>query len=319
MNSRIFPAEVVATLDDLTRLEGLVTAGRILPSFPVYSVLAGRHHSKLRGRGLDFEEVRPYVPGDDIRNIDWRVTARTGVTHSKLFNEEKERPVFTVLDQSSWMFFGSRRFVKSVSAAHAAAISVHHTLKRGDRAGGIIFGEEGFDIFPPRRNKELVRYYLQAVVKWNGLLPQRKTIQSNTSVLKAMLKETAAVITHDHVITVISDFSMIDEETVRLLKGMSNHNDVVLVHIYDELEETLPEGRLVLTDGRQQITWDNRQHNRGDEYRQSFREIRRQLIGEFRPTRIPVVFFNTTDPMEDQISRELAKYSNRWMNYTGNS
>src|SRR5687768_705876 len=92
-----YPPEVVATLEDLMKYEYLIQSGNLLPAHPVYSILAGRHASKLRGRGLDFEEVRLYVPGDDIRNIDWRVTARTGQTHSKVFNEEKERPTFLVV------------------------------------------------------------------------------------------------------------------------------------------------------------------------------------------------------------------------------
>jgi uncharacterized protein (DUF58 family) len=136
-----YPPEIAVTLDDLMRYEWLVQTGKLLPSHPVYSILAGRHSSKLRGRGLDFEEVRPYIPGDDIRNIDWRVTARTGKTHSKVFTEEKERPTFILLDQTSWMFFGSTRFAKSVSAAQAAALGAFYTIKRGDRTGGIIFKE----------------------------------------------------------------------------------------------------------------------------------------------------------------------------------
>ena len=95
-----YPPEVVTTLQDLMRFEYLVQAGHLLPAHPVYSLLAGRHASKLRGRGLDFEEVRLYTPGDDIRNIDWHVTARTGKTHSKTFNEEKERPSFIIVDLS---------------------------------------------------------------------------------------------------------------------------------------------------------------------------------------------------------------------------
>src|ERR1700754_1797969 len=129
MNQHTYPPEVVTSLSDLMRFEWLVGSRKLLPAHPVYSLLAGRHASKLRGRGLDFEEVRQYIPGDDIRNIDWKVTARTGTTHSKVFNEEKERPTFMVLDQSSWMFFGSQRFVKSVAAAHAAAIGAFYTLK----------------------------------------------------------------------------------------------------------------------------------------------------------------------------------------------
>lgn len=297
------PREVVTTLDDLMRFQWLVQSRNLLPSHPVYSILVGRHASKLRGRGLDFEEVRQYVPGDDIRNIDWRVTARTGETHSKVFNEEKERPTFIVVDQSSWMFFGSQRYVKSVSAAHAAALSAFYTIKRGDRTGGIIFNEEGHDYVPCRRNKESLQYFLQCIVKRNEDLPLRKEIKPNTTLLNKILKQTAASVTHDFVITIISDFSMINDETKELLKTMSYHNDVILIHIYDKLEEQLPDGKLVLTDGKRQITWNNHKKHWGENYRKDFIEMKTQLSDEFRHTRIPIIFFNTSVPVEDQVSQ----------------
>src|SRR6202012_1822373 len=196
-----YPAEVVTTLQDLMRYEFLIQSGNLLPKHPVYAILAGRHASKLRGRGLDFEEVRHYVAGDDIRNIDWRVTALTGETHSKVFNEEKERPTFIVLDQSSQMFFGSRRFVKSVSGAHAAAVGAFYTIKRGDCVGGIVFNEEGYDYIQPKRSKALVQHFLQLVVNRNEVLPKRKIVKPNI-------------------------------ETRQHLRNMSNHNDVILIHIY---------------------------------------------------------------------------------------
>jgi len=105
----------------------------------VRSLLGGKHASKLRGRGLDFEEVRNYVPGDDIRNIDWKVTARTQKTHSRVYSEEKEKPTLIVVDQSKSMFFGSQKRTKSVVAAELAALTAFKILKEGDRVGGIVF------------------------------------------------------------------------------------------------------------------------------------------------------------------------------------
>jgi uncharacterized protein (DUF58 family) len=304
-----YPAGVVTSLEDLMRYEYLVQSRNLLPGHPVYSILAGRHASKLRGRGLDFEEVRPYVSGDDIRNIDWRVTARTGETHSKVFNEEKERPTFIVLDQSSRMFFGSQRFVKSVSAAHAAAIGAFYTLKRGDRVGGIIFNETGYDHIAPKRSKALVQHYLQCVVNRNEVLPERKTIGPNTALLNDMLRRTRSAVTHDFVVTVISDLSAINEETRLHLRSLSYHNDVILIHIYDALEEQLPDGKLVLTDGRYQIRWQNDKHKWGQLYAADFVRSRATLAEEFRRYRIPVAFFSTTEPVEDQIMHAFGKGS----------
>jgi uncharacterized protein (DUF58 family) len=304
-----YPIEVVTTLSDLMRFEWLVQSRKLLPSHPVYSILAGRHASKLRGRGLDFEEVRQYIAGDDIRNIDWIVTARTGEPHSKVFTEEKERPSFIVVDQSSCMFFGSKRFVKSVTAAHAAALGAFYTLKRGDRTGGLIFNEQGTDFIPPRRNKSSLQHYLQCLVKKNAQLPGRTEIRANTSLLNEALKKTTASITHDYVVTVISDFSMIDQETMELLQGMSYHNDVILLHIYDEQEEILPDGRLVLTDGEKQIVWNNQKKHQLASFKKDFSDMKKKLTEDFRHTRIPVVFFNTSIPVEDQVIQGMKRYS----------
>jgi uncharacterized protein (DUF58 family) len=296
-----YPKEVVTDLDDLMRFEFLVQSGKLLPNHPVYSMLAGGHASKLRGRGLDFEEVRQYVPGDDIRNIDWKVTARTGKTQSKVFNEEKERPTFIVADQSTAMFFGSQRFVKSVSVAHLAAISAFYTIKRGDRVGGIVFNEEGHDFIMPRRSKAQVQHFLQCLVARNAKLPGRTEVKSDTSLLNAILQKTVAAVTHDYVITIISDFSAINEETRRYLRNMSQHNDVILAHIYDQMDQSLPDGNLILSDGKYQIDWRNNKHGWGQKYKNSFTDIQRKLTQEFNLYRIPIVFFNTEEAVEDQI------------------
>lgn len=300
-----YPPEVVTTLHDLMRFEYLVQAGHLLPAHPVYSLLAGRHASKLRGRGLDFEEVRLYTPGDDIRNIDWLVTARTGKTHSKTFNEEKERPSFIIVDQTSRLFFGTQRYTKSVIAAHAAALAAFYTLKRGDRAGGIIFNETGADHIHPRRSKALIQHFLQCIVERNRQLPQRKTIGNSAEFLNKAIQQAQAAITHDYVVSLIGDLSLIDEETKERLRNLSYHNDVILVHIYDAFEESLPEGKLVFSNGKQQIAWRNSRRRHGERFRQDFTAWKERITDEFRHTRIPIVFFNTTQPVEEQVKQSM--------------
>src|SRR5262244_3704052 len=111
---------VYATLADLVRLRQRSRGFSFLPRQPVQSLLAGRHASRLRGRGLNFEEIRRYQVGDDIRQIDWKVTARTRKTHTRVFTEERERSVLLLVDQRWTMFFGSVKNMKSVTAAEAA-------------------------------------------------------------------------------------------------------------------------------------------------------------------------------------------------------
>ena len=120
--------------------------------------LGGPYLTKLKGRGMEFAEARSYQYGDDVRHIDWRVTARTGTTHTKLFREERERPVMLVLDLSRRMFFGTRQRLKSVQAARIAALTGWRALLRGDRVGGVIYSEEMHREYKPRSDR---RHFLR--------------------------------------------------------------------------------------------------------------------------------------------------------------
>lgn len=245
--------EIAVTLKDLLKLEYLVIQRRLVPEKQVHSILAGKNISKLRGRGLDFEEVRKYVAGDDIRNIDWKVTARTRVAHTKVFTEEKERPVFTVVDLSSGMFFGSIKYTKSVIASQLAAISAFRTLKIGDRFGGLIFNEEQDSYIAPKRSRGAALRYLEQVVNFGEKLLNREEIKPSGLRLNEILKRAYATVTHDYVITIISDFAFVDEEARRHLINLAQHNDVILVQITDPFEVDVPKSNLLLSDGQKQL------------------------------------------------------------------
>jgi uncharacterized protein (DUF58 family) len=302
-----YPPGVVITLEELMRYEYFVQDIPLLPQHPVYNILAGRHASKLRGRGLDFEEVRVYVPGDDIRNIDWKVTARTGITHSKVFNEEKERPTFVVTDQSSRLFFGSQQQVKSVVAAQVAALSAFYTVRRGDRVGGIVFNEERNDFIPSARSKSHVQYLLTCLADMNAQLPTRTHIRSGPELLNDILHKTGTLVTHDYVVTVISDFSVVNEDTFRYLQHIAAHNDVMLVHITDPLEAALPDGSLVLSDGIRQVLWNNNSRHNGQHYAEDFEVMKSTLTERCRNYRIPVIFIDTGAAVSSQIMHFFGK------------
>ncbi len=301
------PLEVATSLDDLMRFEYMAGAGTLLPDKPIYSILAGRHAAKMRGRGLDFEEVRQYVAGDDVRNIDWRVTARTGKTFSKVFNEEKERPTFTIVDQSTAMFFGSVRFVKSVTAAHLAALSAFYTIKRGDRFGGLIFNEEGYDYQAPSRSKSSVQHFMQLIVNRNISLPGRKTTGADTALLNEMLVRAGMSVTHDYVVTLITNAMMLDDDSRKYLRDMAWHNNVIIIHVEDPMDRMLPDGKIVLTDGDRQILWNNSKSGRGGKYRQDYATRLEAVIEEFRRYRIPVSVVDTVTPVEEQIALRMGR------------
>src|ERR1700751_4288767 len=132
---------VYVDLDELIALEQRGRRVSFLPRQPVHSLLSGRYASRMRGRGLNFEEIRDSRPGDDVRSIDWKVTARLQKPHVRVFNEERDRQGLLVIDQRLSMFFGSRFAMKSVTAAQAAAIAAWRVLAAGDRIGGIVFND----------------------------------------------------------------------------------------------------------------------------------------------------------------------------------
>src|SRR5215469_12511082 len=142
---------VYVDLDELIALEQRGRRVSFLPKQPVHSLLSGRFASRMRGRGLNFEEIRDYRPGDDVRSIDWKVTARLQKPHVRVFNEERDRQALLVVDQRLSMFFGSRLAMKSVTAAQAAAIGAWRVLGVGDRVGGIAFNDTGTVEVRPRR------------------------------------------------------------------------------------------------------------------------------------------------------------------------
>ena len=133
---------VYADLRSLVQLQFKARGFSYLPRQPVHSVLTGRHSSRVRGRGLDFDEIRRYLAGDDIRTIDWKVTARTRKPHVRVYTEERDRPQLYVIDQRLSMFFASRGRMKSVVAAELAALGAWRAMAVGDRAGGVD-GHEG--------------------------------------------------------------------------------------------------------------------------------------------------------------------------------
>ncbi len=295
---------IIPTLNELLKLEHLVasTGFSLLPKQPVHSVLAGKHTSKLRGRGLDFEEVRKYVAGDDIRNIDWRVTARTGITSTKVFTEEKEKPVLAVTDMTSGMFFGSQVYTKSFIASQLAAISAFKVLKNGDRFGGLVFNNEDCKIFAPQRSRKVILQYLQKLVdESQNLANNNKTIQSKAELLENALLRTVSMATHDYVILVISDFYDITPNTKKHLIQLSRHNDVILARITDPLEEKLPKEKLVLSNGELQLLWDSGKKNSGNKYENSYSEIKAAFYQEMEKYGIPVMQFNTVDTIDIQL------------------
>src|SRR5690349_6216518 len=164
---------ITVTKDELIRLRHKARGFSFLPRQPVHSILTGRHASRLRGRGLNFEELRPYYPGDDTRTIDWNATARQRDPFIRVYTEERDRAVILLVDQRLTMFFGSRRAVKSVTVAEIAAASAWRVTSLGDRIGAVVFSDDAIVTVKPQARDAGAMNVISAVVKANQDLPNR--------------------------------------------------------------------------------------------------------------------------------------------------
>jgi uncharacterized protein (DUF58 family) len=248
---------VYADLDALIRLQFKVHGFSFLPRQPVHSLLAGRRASRLRGRGLDFEEIRRYIPGDDIRAMDWRVTARTQKPHTRVYTEERDRPVLLVVDQRLSMFFGSQEAMKSVTAAEVAALGAWRTFSVGDRVGALVFNDRDIREIPPHRSRQRVMQILETVIEMNHALRVDGDSQSEPAMLNRVLARVLHLAKHDYLVGIISDFSGVDAHTQGTVTRLATHNDVMALFIYDPLEARLPVlGKVILSQGDLQLEVD---------------------------------------------------------------
>ena len=206
------------------------------PGRNAQSKLAGSYLARSKGRGMEFDEVRHYQPGDDVRAIDWRVTARTGRVHTKLFREERERPVFILTDLSETMRFGSTLLLKSVQAAHLAALLGWHCKAQGDKLGGLVFSEQQHVLLKPLGRSKGVLRYLQALL---DVHQQHQTNQGMT--LASALAELRRVLRPGSLLYILSDFNQLDDEALRHLQVLKQHNEIHCCQLSDPLEQQLPD------------------------------------------------------------------------------
>ena len=299
---------VHASVADLVELEAAARDFSLLPRQPVHSLLAGRHASRVRGRGLAFEELRQYLPGDDVRTIDWRVTARTGEPFVRVYTEERDRPTLFVVDQRINMFFGTRRAMKSVAAAEVAALGAWRVLAQGDRVGGFVFNDTHLDEVRPHRSRAAVVRMLETVAARNGELRADSPARRAPGQLDAALDAAARVATHDHLVVIASDFDGAGDRTRDLLLRLGMHNDLLAVLVYDPfLLELPPSGQLVVSDGELQVELDLG-HGRARKGIAEMTDARgRQILAWQKELGIPVLPLSEAEETAPQIRRLLGQ------------
>ena len=238
-------AELVARRGDAARLDAT-------PRGRVRTLHAGAYASAHQGRGMEFDETRAYQAGDDVRAIDWRVTARTGRVHTKLFHEERERPVVLLVDQRPHMRFGTRDAFKSVVAARAAATVAWAARDRGDRVGGLILGDGPLrrGLHAPQRSRARLLHFLAALSDATsheraGTGSERAALARRADALPphpladalALLARTSRPGT---LLWIVSDFVDLDDAAARQLAHLARRCQVACVLVHDVLEGALP-------------------------------------------------------------------------------
>ncbi|MDX8393802.1 MAG: DUF58 domain-containing protein [Mariprofundales bacterium] len=215
----------------------------------------GAHTSCRQGRGMEFDESRLYQAGDDVRALDWKVTARTGKAHTKIFREERERPLIVGVDLGASMRFATRGVFKSVQACKIAMLLAWQAQLHGDHAGGLLFAGNQHAELRPARNKRALLHLCHTLSTWSSQVPNKQQstdIITNEVTLQSALQRLQQVSHPGSMVVVISDFLYLNKDCQRLLTLLARHCDIRLIHVYDILEKQLPiEGLYPVHDGKQ--------------------------------------------------------------------
>lgn len=297
---------IYTDLHALIRLRYTARGFSYLPRRSVHSLLSGRKRSRLRGRGLDFDELRHYRPGDDIRTMDWRVTNRTGKPHVRVYTEERDRPVIVVVDQRLPMFFGSVSRMKSVVAAEVAAITAWRVLSVGDRIGAILFNDSRIQEIKPTRNQRRVIGWLGDLAAMNNELSVAPGRASSPGALTEALTQLERNIGHDYLVVLVSDFFGWSDETLKSVRSISRHNDIICALVFDPLERDISKAsNLVVSDGRFQLELQPGRQDLGQKFEASFESSMARVQSELRRHSVPVLPVETATSVADQLREKL--------------
>lgn len=304
MNSGDINNPAIADITTLVKLRFGTKDLKFFPRLMAKNPLMGNHQSRFRGRGMDFEEVRQYQPGDDIRTIDWRVTARTTTTHTKLFSEERERPVLIVTDLRANMFFGAQE-LKSVTACQVAAALAWAGLNANDRVGGLIFGPEHQTDIRARRSHPSVLQLIHTLSDVSEqLIHAQSTHAKNTSdtnnhtSLAKILEDTRRVALPGSTLFLVSDFHDLDQKCEQHLFELARHCDLNICHVYDELEAHLPPpANYQVTNGGQRFNLNTRKADLRQQFEQQFKNRQAKIQTLCGKLRMGCLTFETAKPI----------------------
>ena len=287
---------IQVNLQQLLKLRHVSRALHLMHRKSLFNSNQGLNTSGFRGRGMDFDEVRVYQAGDDIRAMDWRVTARTGKPHTKLYKEERERPFYVIVDYSPSMQFGTRNAFKSVIAAEAAALVAWAVVEQGDRIGAIITsGATQIEIKPTSRDRGVL-----AVLKLLASGYQQHQ-QQEQGLVKALHK-LKRVIRPGSVVYIFSDFYEVNTELEQAIAQLAPHNELVAGFIYDQLEMNLPrQGQYGFSNGHNLTTINTNSQKLKAAYQQQFQQRQQALQQLLYRYKTPLLSIATHDDIAKRL------------------
>ena len=288
---------------ELLRYRQLTHLLNLKPGKAHRAALSGGYLSKHKGRGMEFDEARHYQAGDDIRAIDWRVTARTGKTHTKIYREERERPVFILCDLSASMQFGTQLLLKSIQAAHLSALIAWSAVQRGDKLGALLFTANQHRECKPMSRK-------RAVLSLCHELMQLQNAQHDTEQLSAIAFNDACararrLVRPGSLVYIISDFATLDTASVQHLAHLGRHSEVKSLMVTDPFEHALPQvagqRQVSVTDGQQRQTWLLGDTHQQQQYRESREKYLLHTTHLLRDAGIHCQQVSAASPLEEQL------------------
>ena len=294
-------------LDDLLELRHQAHALGMASHHLVNSSFAGLYASVFRGQGLNFEEVREYHEGDDIRNMDWKVTARTGEPHLKVFREERERSVLLCVDRGPHMDFGTRGTFKSIQAAKAAALLGWAANHLHDRVGGVLFGDPRCEDHYFRATKD--RRALWRLLSALTTEPEQCDTTHGSNNLPGILHKASQGIGTGGLVFVIADFNRDPQELKQPLSQLCQHHSVVLVPVDDPADRELPDmGTVLFRDARGDLLEVNTSDSTARErYRDEWETRRNRLVQLANSLGIAVIPVWTDEDVHSALMRGLER------------
>ncbi|AJC48522.1 DUF58 domain-containing protein [Allofrancisella guangzhouensis] len=272
----------------------------------VNNINAGSSLSKAKGRGMDFDEVRHYQAGDDIRLMHWSLTARLGKPYTKVYHEEKERTVYFVLDQRSTMKFGTRECFKSVKATNTLALMSFGALEAHEKVGGVVFDDNGYNFYPAKQNKTSL------VKMFNFIISEEIEYQTKSEGgLATVLKFLYSKIRSNSIVILISDFTDFNSDAQQYLKFLARKNQIINIFTYDPIEKALPTlGLYYFSNGKEKIVLDAANKKQNQIYQDIYSTRYTAIKGFSHKHKIGFIEIATNDDLVKTINHGIVNYAN---------